>query len=232
MLEFAGDLVNWYLALFVHFQWPLHQLDIKNVFLNGILSTGYQLDIKNAFAQPSGFIDPQHPSHVCRLKKALYGLRQAPLAWYQRFNTFLIALGFHQSRCDTSMFSLHRDSSIYLLLYVDDIIITGNSAAVLQQFISRASKEFALKDLGALNYFLGLEITSQQCGIFTGQAKYAHDILYRAQMLDCKPVCTPLAAGESLLCSGTPFFDPLSLSLFSGCIAILNHHSTRSLLCD
>lgn len=191
------------LALSVHFRWPLHQLDIKNAFLHGLLSKPVYM------AQPQGFIDPQHPHHVCRLKKALYGLRQAPLAWFQRFSRFLVALGFQQSRCDTSLFFLHRGSSvIFLLLYVDDIVFTGNNKSLLQQFISRANREFALKDLGTLTYFLGLEITPQRNGVFIGQAKYAHDILSRAQLLDSKPIATPLVPGDSLQQHGSPFKDP------------------------
>lgn len=109
------------LALFVHHKWPLHQLDVKNAFLNGVLS-------KPVFmSQPPGFVDPRYPDHVCQLKKALYGLRQAPLAWFQRFNSYLLSLGFRQTQSDSSLFFLLKGASvIYLLLYVDDIIITGN----------------------------------------------------------------------------------------------------------
>lgn len=98
--------------------------------------------------------------------------------------------------------------TIKFLLYVDDIVLTGNNKPLLQRFISRASLEFRLKDLGALTYFLGLEITPQSDDLFLGQAKYAHDILSRVQLLDSKPVATPLVAGGSLQKCGTPFNDP------------------------
>lgn len=180
------------LALSVHFPWPLHQLDLKNAFLNGVLSKPIYM------AQPPDFVDPKHPSHVC-LKKVLYGLRQAPLAWFQCFSSFLFSLGFRQSRCDTSLFSFHRGSLVVLLLlYVDDIILTGNDTTLLYNFISSTSAEFGHKDIGFLAYFLGFEITYQPYGLFIGQAKYAHDILTRAQLLDSKPVATSLVAGESL----------------------------------
>lgn len=153
------------LAISVHFNWPLHQLDIKNAFLNGVLSKPVYM------AQPSGFFDPRFPNHVCRLKKALYGLRQAALAWFQCFSNILFSLGFCQSRCNTSLFFLHRGTSvIFLLLYVDDIVLTGNNKSLLRQFITRAREEFALKDLGTLTYFLGLEISTQSDGVFIGQA--------------------------------------------------------------
>lgn len=177
-------------------------------------------------AQPPGFVDPKHPTHVCRLKKALYGLRQAPLAWFQRFSSFLFSLGFRQSRSDTSLFFLHQGkSTILLLLYVDDIILTGNNPSLLRRFISRASNEFALKDLGALTYFLGLEITPQPNGLFIGQAKYAHDILSRAQLLDSKPVATPLVVGESPQLQGTLVQRPFFVSFIGWSPSIPHYHS-------
>lgn len=144
----------------------LHQLDVKNAFLNEIL------DKPIFMAQPPGFIDPRHLDHVCRLKKAMYGLLQAPLAWFQRFNSFLFSLGFVQSRVDSSPFHFHRGKSIiYLLLYVDDVIVTGNDFTALCHFISRTHQEFAIKDLVRLNYFLGLEVSYTTDGLFVGQAK-------------------------------------------------------------
>ncbi|XP_051149225.1 uncharacterized mitochondrial protein AtMg00810-like [Andrographis paniculata] len=91
---------------------------------------------------------------------------------------------------------------------LDDIILTGNNRSLLQQVIARTRTEFAIKDLGRLNYFLGLEVSYTSNGLFIGQAKYAHDILDRAQMLDCKLAATPLAAGTSLQSTGSSFGDP------------------------
>lgn len=91
---------------------------------------------------------------------------------------------------------------------MDDIIITDNNPPLMNNFISRTHHEFAIKDLGRLNYFLGLEVSCTSYGLFVGQAKYAHDILERAELLDAKPVTTPLASGESLLSPGSPFRDP------------------------
>lgn len=103
-------------------------------------------------SQPPGFIDPKFPNHVCRLKKAPYGLCQAPLAWFHRFSAFLMGLDFFASQSDSSLFFYHRGTSvIYLILYVDDIIVTGNDPTVLGRFIARIHKEFAIKDLGQLS---------------------------------------------------------------------------------
>ena len=135
--------------------------------------------------QPPGFVDSRLPTHVCRLKKALYGLKQAPRAWFHRLSTFLTQLEFTCSRADPSLFIFKRESRIiYLLVYVDDIIITGNHSATIRAFISRLNTEFAIKDLGRLNYFLGLEVTYTDSGLFLSQTKYAQDILLRAGMLD------------------------------------------------
>lgn len=109
-------------------------------------------------AQPPGFVDPARPKHVCKLHRSIYGLRQAPRAWFQSFSSSLVALGFSCSRADPSMFIWRSSSEIViLLLYVDDIIFTGSSLAVLRSFLSRLSSEFSMKDLGDINYFLGIE---------------------------------------------------------------------------
>lgn len=85
---------------------------------------------------------------------------------------------------------------LYLLVYIDDVIVTGNDSDLLRSFIQRTEKEFSIKDWGRLSYFLGLEVTHTSDGLFLGQAKYARDILDRAQMLSSKPVATPSAAGS------------------------------------
>ena len=104
--------------------WSLRQLDINNAFLLGRLTETVYM------AQPPGFTDSDHPKHVCKLCKAIYGLKQAPRAWYHELRQFLLASGFKNSYADTSLFVLNTGGTlIYLLIYVDDIILTGNSAA-------------------------------------------------------------------------------------------------------
>ena len=131
------------LSLAVLHKWPLHQLDVKNAFLNGNLTDTVFME------QPPGFVDSKFPNHVCRLKKALYGLKQAPRAWFQRLSAFLISIGFSCSRADTSLFVFKKDACIlYLLVYVDDIILTGNNVATIRNFITKLNKEFSITDLG------------------------------------------------------------------------------------
>jgi hypothetical protein len=159
--------------------------------------------------QPPGYIDPRFPNHVCQLKKALYGLKQAPRAWFQRFSSVLLQLGFYCSRADTSLFVFHKHSDIiYLLLYVDDIIITGNNPSLLENFTCKLNSEFATKDLGSLSYSLGLEATPTTNGLFISQLKYARDILTRAQLLDSKLVHTPMVVSQHLSADGPLFSDP------------------------
>ncbi|KAD3642035.1 hypothetical protein E3N88_31259 [Mikania micrantha] len=190
------------LSLAIINKWHLHQLDVNNAFLHG------NLDELVYMEQPPGFIDPRFPNHVCRLNKALYGLKQAPRAWFHRLSTFLVTNGFVCSRADPSLFVFKQGSCVmYLLAYVDDLILTGNEEHVLKSFTSRLHKEFAIKDLGRLNYFLGLEVTYPDAGLFLSQTKYAHEILERAALLDCKPVSTPLASNTSFTSLGDPYND-------------------------
>ncbi|BBH04952.1 P-loop containing nucleoside triphosphate hydrolases superfamily protein, partial [Prunus dulcis] len=143
----------------------LCQLDIKNAFLHGFLQEDVYM------AQPPGFIDLTRPSYVCKLHKALYGLKQAPCAW------------FHQSASHT----------IFLLLYVDDIMVTGTDSTHLQQFISLLGGHFDIKDLGPLSYFLGLQVLHKDGTVHINQFKYAYDILQKANLLNSKPASTTLA---------------------------------------
>ena len=103
---------------------------------------------------PPSFIDPQFPRCVCHLKKAIYGLKQAPRAWFHSFSSFLLTHGFPCSQADMSMFILRSDlHTIILLLYVDDIALTGSFIYLLQSFVDLLSCQFAIKDLRDLHYF-------------------------------------------------------------------------------
>jgi hypothetical protein len=143
--------------------------------------------------QPTGFFDSAHPDLVCRLHKSLYGLKQAPRAWYNRFATYLTTLGFIEAKSDTSLFIFHRGSdAVYLLLYVDDIILTASSTELLRRTISALQREFAMKDLVPLHHFLGITVERRPDSLFLHQRTYTLDILKRAVMADCKPCTTPV----------------------------------------
>jgi hypothetical protein len=193
------------LSLAAQNQWSLRQLDVSNAFLHGLLKETVFM------AQPLGFVDSSLPSHVCHLHKSLYGLKQAPRAWFERFTSHLLTLGFKASVADASLFILsHKSITIYLLLYVDDIIITGNNSSAVSNIISQLSAVFELKDLGPLRYFLGLQIDYKKGGFFVHQRKYLTDLLHKFTLTDCKAASTPIATtplltSTELLSNPTPY---------------------------
>ncbi|KAL9271063.1 Retrovirus-related Pol polyprotein from transposon RE1-like protein [Drosera capensis] len=149
--------------------------------------------------QPPGFVDAGRPDHVCRLHRSLYGLKQAPRAWFCRLSQNLVAQGFAGSKTDPSLFIYARGGVfLYLLVYVDDIIVTGNSASHVSQVISALSTDFAVKDLGPLHYFLGIEVTVCPSGLILSQHRYILDLLAKAGLSDSKPVSASLSPKDQL----------------------------------
>ncbi|WVZ85197.1 hypothetical protein U9M48_032147 [Paspalum notatum var. saurae] len=192
------------LSLALSRSWPVHQLDVKNAFLHGTLTETVYCN------QPAGFVDPTCPDMVCRLNKSLYGLKQARRAWYSRFATFLVTLGFTEAMSDTSLFIYrHGDEMAYLLLYVDDIVLTASSPSLLQRIITSLQQEFAMKDLGVLHHFLGVTVEPRPSGLLLHQRQYTLDILERAGMADCNPCSTPVDTQAKLSeDAGPPVTDP------------------------
>jgi histone deacetylase 1/2 len=181
--------------------WHLRQLDIQNAFLHGVLEEEVFM------RQPPGFEDPSYPGHLCRLDKALYGLKHAPRAWHARLSSVLATLGFTPSTADTSLFILRRpELTLYLLVYVDDIIVVSSLFAATDRLVHQLGISFALKDLGPLHYFLGVEVhTSSRGGLLLSQRKYASELLLKAGLQKCAPVTTPMVASETLSANdGTP----------------------------
>ncbi|GJR74735.1 ribonuclease H-like domain-containing protein [Tanacetum coccineum] len=172
--------------------------------------------------QPPGFTDHAHPDYVCLLQKSLYGLKQAPRAWFQRFASYAIRVGFRHSRTDSSLFIYHRGSeTAYLLLYVDDIILTASSSTLLQHLISSLNSEFVMTDLGLLNYFLGISAHRTTNGLFLSQTKYAKEILERAHMLNYNPYKTPVNTESKLGPDGDPVEDPILFRSLAGALQYL-----------
>ncbi|GJW19428.1 ribonuclease H-like domain-containing protein [Tanacetum coccineum] len=166
------------LSLAASRHWPIHQLDVKNAFLHGDLSEIVYMH------QPLGFQDVVHPDYVCLLQRSLYGLKLAPRAWFQRFASYITRVGFSHSQCDSSLFIYRQGTDTgYFLLYVDDIVLTASFEVLLQQIIRSLHQEFAMTDLGPLNYFLGISVTRDSSGLFLSQKKYAIKILERAHSL-------------------------------------------------
>jgi hypothetical protein len=139
------------LSLALSRDWAIHQLDVKNAFLHGTLTETVYC------SQPIGFVDADRPDLVCRLNRSLYGLKQAPRAWYSRFATYLASIGFVEAKSNTSLFIYRRgDDTVYLLLYVNDIVLTASTVDLLHRTIVALQREFTMKDLGPLHHFLGI----------------------------------------------------------------------------
>ena len=168
-------------------RWEIRQLDVKNAFLHGDLTETVYM------RQPPGFEDKEHPDYVCHLHKAIYGLKQAPRAWFDKFSSYLLEFGFTCNVKDPSLFVYQKGKDvIMLLLYVDDMVLTGNNKTLLQHLLDSLKKQFRMKDMGPLSYFLGIQAHFTPTGLFLNQEKYGTDLLQAAGMLDCSPMPTPL----------------------------------------
>jgi hypothetical protein len=127
-------------------------MGMKTTFLNG------EIEEKVYIEQLNGFVMHENESHVCRLKKALYGLKQAPRAWYEKIDGYLMSLGFSKSVADPNLcYNIVGDECLILVLYVDDLFLTGLERLIVECKRALAS-EFEMKDLGMMHYFLGLEV--------------------------------------------------------------------------
>jgi hypothetical protein len=150
--------------------WEVHQMDVKNDFLHGDLSEEIYME------QLQGFI--QNSSLVCRLKKSLYGLKQAPRAWYAKMDAYFLSQHFVRCKSDLNVYMLRTsDSLLILVLYVDDLLITGSSASTIVAVKDILHDRFSMMDMGPLHYFLGLEISQDASGIKLSQTKYAQGSL-------------------------------------------------------
>ncbi|KAA0052371.1 putative mitochondrial protein [Cucumis melo var. makuwa] len=184
--------------------WSIRQLDVNNAFLHGNLDENVYME------QIFGFEVKSSYPMVCHLKKALYGLKQAPRAWYENLSLGLHSLGFRTSKADTSLLiRVTPTSCCYALIYVDDLIIMGSSKKDVNSLVHSLNSQFALKDLGKLSYFLGVEVSYPTNGdLFLSQSKYITDLLQRTKMLDAKPISTPMVSGPLLSAfQGEPFHD-------------------------
>lgn len=173
--------------------WSLRPLDVHNAFLHRVLEEEVYMK------QPPGYENSSQPNFICKLDKALYGLKQAPRAWYARLSGKLQQLGFKASKADTSLFYYSKgDVIIFMLIYVDDIIVASSTQSAVSALLQDLKEDFALKDLGDLHYFLGIEVNKVNDGLLLSQGKYTADLLKKTNMSDCKPFNTPLSTSEKL----------------------------------
>jgi hypothetical protein len=180
------------LSLAANLDWPLQQLDIKNAFLNG------ELEEEVFMTLPPGFCKENEKNRVCKLNKSLYGLKQSPRAWFDRFAKVLRGQGYHQGQSDHTMFFRHFEdgTKTILIVYVDDIVLTGDNTVEMERLKESLATEFEVKDLGPMRYFLGMEVARSRRGISVSQRKYILDLLTETGMLGCKPSDTPVDVGK------------------------------------
>ncbi|XP_071933224.1 uncharacterized protein [Coffea arabica] len=159
--------------------------------------------------QPLGFVAQGESGKVCHLRKSLYGPKQSLRAWFEKFSLAVERFGMQKSKSDHSVFYKQSEIGIILLVvYVDDIVITGNDAAGISSLKTFLHSQFQTKDLGLLKYFLGIEIAKSRKGIFLSQRKYVLDLLSKMEKLGIKPVSTPMIPNLQLTNEGELLEDP------------------------
>jgi hypothetical protein len=188
--------------------WSLRHLDVQNVFLHDVLEE--EVFMK----QPPSCEDKHAPHLMCKLDKGLYGLKQA-LRAYSKLSSMLQLLGFVPSKGDTSLFFYYSSHvTMSILVYVDDIIVASSSPAATDFLLRYLAKEFAPKDLGALCYFFGIEVTTLADGILLSLGKYATELLHNAGIFSCKPVHTPISTSEKLSAHAGDILGPQDATSF------------------
>ncbi|KAI9176776.1 hypothetical protein LWI28_007083 [Acer negundo] len=191
------------LALATALGWSLHQMDVNNTFLHGDLAEEIYM------SPPAGLRLQGEDNLVCRLHKSLYGLKQASRQWFAKFSEAICSTGFVQSWADCSLFTKTKGKLFTnLLIYVDDILITGNdfvSIAATKKFLH---SHFNCKDLGNLKYFLGIEVSTSKKGIYISQRKYALKIIEDVGLLGAAPIDTPMDRNLKLLDKSDLLKDP------------------------
>ncbi|PKU83116.1 Retrovirus-related Pol polyprotein from transposon TNT 1-94 [Dendrobium catenatum] len=206
------------LTVAVNRQWPIYQLDVSNAFLHGDLHDDIYM------RQPPGFTDKSNPDAVCKLHKSLYGLKQAPRQWFNKLTTFLQAYGFGFSRSDPSLLIFQKAQiQIYFLIYVDDFLVTGNDDRTIKHLLGQLQAQFALKQLGQISLFLGIQVLQSTTGYFLTQQHYATKILHDAGYDECKPAPTPIAIPSKHGLAESPLFhDPTLYRKLAGSLQYLS----------
>ncbi|GJT56932.1 putative ribonuclease H-like domain-containing protein [Tanacetum coccineum] len=172
----------------------VYQMDVKSAFLYG------KIEEEVYVCQPPGFEDPDFPDRVYKVEKALYGLHQAPRAWYETLSTYLLDNGFQRGKIDKTLF-IRRDKGDILLVqvYVDDIIFGSTKKSLCTEFEKMMHKKFQMSSMGELTFFLGLQVKQKEDGIFISQDKYVTEILKKFGFTDVKTASTPMETQKPLL---------------------------------
>lgn len=178
-------------SIAANLDWPLYQMDVKNAFLHRDLQ-------EEVYMEPHpGFTEKFKKGEGCKLKKALYELKQSPRAWFGRFAMAMKKNGYHQSNTHHTLFLKRSQGRVTcLVIYVDDMIITGNDDGEIAALKQQLFREFEMKDLRTLKYFLGM--LRSKAGIFISQRKYVLDLLAETGLVKCKPAEIPIMMNHGL----------------------------------
>ena len=187
------EIVRLLLALAARNRWEVHHLDVKSAFLNG------ELQEEVYVTQPEGYIKQGKEHLVYKLTKALYGLRQAPRAWYAKLNKCLEKLGFTKCPYEHAVYTKRCEEEVLIIgVYVDDLLITGTTVKAIQNFKEQMNKEFDMSDLGKLSHYLGIEVNQTKEYIELKQTSYAKKVLEKSGMAECNSSKYPMELGQKL----------------------------------
>jgi hypothetical protein len=207
------------LCLAAQFNWVLRHMDVKSAFLNSELSEEVYV------LQPPGFIKKGDERKVLKLHKALYGLRQAPRAWNSRLDAELQKLGFINCKAEHGLYTRVKNKQRLIVgVYVDDLIIMGRSTADVNQFKTEMKRIFCMSDLGALSYYLGIEVKQSDQGVWLCQNAYASKLLEKTGMKNCNPYAVPMETKLKLSKeSDSPLVDATEYRSLIGSLRYLLH---------
>ncbi|GJY44433.1 putative ribonuclease H-like domain-containing protein, partial [Tanacetum coccineum] len=188
------EAIRLFLAFASYMGFTVYQMDVKSAFLYGTIEEEVYVH------QPPGFVDPAHPNKVYKVIKALYGLHQAPRAWYETLSSFLMENGFRRGTIDKTLFIKKKKSDIMLVqVYVDDIIFGSTKKSMCTEFEDCMHKRFQMSSMGELTFFLGLQVKQQPDGIFISQDKYVADILKKFDFWSIRTATTPIESNKPLV---------------------------------
>ncbi|KAL0541702.1 hypothetical protein IC582_021757 [Cucumis melo] len=182
------------IALAAQNNWKIFQMDVKSTFLNGYLEEEVYLE------QPPGYFVKGQEDKVLKFTKVLYGLKQAPRMWNSRINKYFLDNGYLRCPYEHSLYikvNGHGDILV-VCLYVDDLIFTRNCASMFEDLKKAMTQEFEMTDIGLMSYYLGIEVKQSEEGIFISQERYTREILEKFNMMNSKPVATPIETGTKL----------------------------------
>ncbi|GJV26643.1 putative ribonuclease H-like domain-containing protein [Tanacetum coccineum] len=188
------EAIRIFLAFASYMGFIVYQMDVKSAFLYG------KIDEEVYVSQPPGFLDPKSPEKVYKVVKALYGLHQAPRAWYATLSTFLLKNGYRRGTIDKTLF-LKKDKHDIILVqvYVDDIIFGSTKKSWCDEFEALMKSRFQMSSMGELTFFLGLQVKQKPNGIFISQDKYVAEILKKFDFASVKTASTPIETQKPLV---------------------------------